>query len=116
MGQYYNIITMKNDKYTVYDRSYYNRQGQSEYMMAKLTEHSWIGNTTMDCVSSIILRNPHHIAWVGDYADDTENEEITNSNLSIEKIKFLHNEAWKECNETILEYLPLNTKYMLLVN
>ena len=44
MGQYYNILTMKNNRYKVYDRSYYNTQRQKEYMMAKLTEHSWIGN------------------------------------------------------------------------
>ena len=116
MGQYYNILTMKDDKYTVYDRSYRNRQGQSEYMMAKLTEHSWIGNTTMDCFSSIILRDPHHIAWVGDYADDTEKEEITNDKLTLTKIKSLHKKAWNCKNALPLEYLPINTKYMLLVN
>ena len=116
MGQYYNIITKKDDKYTVYDRSYFDRQGKSVYMMAKLTEHSWIGNTTMECFSSIILRNPQNVAWVGDYADDTELEEITNKVLTLKDIKSLHCKAHKSDNETTMEYLPIDTKYMLLVN
>lgn len=116
MGQYYNILTMKNNRYKVYDRSYYNTQRQKEYMMAKLTEHSWIGNSTMESFSNIIFRNPQKIAWVGDYADDTKKYEITNKELTLKKIKALRKIAHKSNKEITMEYRPLNTKYMLLVN
>ena len=116
MGQYYNILTMKDNEYKVYNRSYYNSQNEPEYMLAKLTEHSWIGNSTMESFSNIILKNPQHIAWVGDYADQYEQEDITNNKLTLRKIKSLHKKAWRCKKEIVMEYRPLNTKYMLLVN
>lgn len=114
MGQYYNILTLKDGKYTNYNRKYYNSKGEPEYMMAKLTEHSWIGNATMECFSNIILRNPTKVAWVGDYVDQYE-EDATINNLTREEIVKLGELAWQD-NETVMEFRPLNTRYMLLVN
>lgn len=38
----------------------------------KLTEHSWIGNTFMDGVLEAIEDRPARVAWVGDYAAESE--------------------------------------------
>lgn len=87
MGQYYNILTYKNKKYKIYDRSLDHNDGNKpEYMLAKLTEHSWIYNDTMMSFSNIIYQNPMKIAWVGDYSDDTNAEEITNPTLQLKKV------------------------------
>ena len=76
MGQYYNILTKKNNKYTLYSRSYKLTNGKTEYVFAKLTEHSWINNTTMSCFSNIILRKPTQVAWVWDYTNQYEKDII----------------------------------------
>ena len=113
MGQYYNILIKQNNKYTVYDRSTLDSDGNSRYMMAKLTEHSWIGNSTMDSFSSIIYKKPTQIAWVGDYANEKSCKLV--NNLTKNQINNLHKKAYS-LPEKSLEYIPLNTKYMLLVN
>lgn len=115
MGQYYNILTQKNGRYKVYDRSIINSQGKRKYMLAKLMEHSWIGNDTMSSLANIILRNPTRIAWVGDYANGTQESDITNPDLDLSKVKELYRKAYK-LKEHSMEYRPLNVEYMLLVN
>ena len=116
MGQYYNILTKRDDKYTLYSRSYRLTNGSTEYQFAKLTEHSWINNTTMSCFSNFILRKPTKVAWVGDYSDQYEKDEIVN-NLDYNQIKELHNLAWNDqVREKILPFRPLLVKYLVLVN
>lgn len=115
MGQYYNILTKKDNKYKVYDRSTIDTKGNREYMLAKLTEHSWISNATMDSFSNIIYRNPMQVAWVGDYSDELDNINHVN-NLTDNQILKLHKIAHHSKVEHSLELRPLNTQYMLLVN
>jgi len=116
MGQYYNILTKRDNKYTLYSRSYRLTNGSTEYQCAKLTEHSWINNTTMSCVSNLILRKPTKVAWVGDYSDQYEEDEIVN-NLDHNQMIELHNLAWNdEVREKILPFRPLLVKYLVLVN
>lgn len=116
MGQYYNILTKRDDKYTLYSRSYRLTNGSTEYQFAKLTEHSWINNTTMSCFSNLILRKPTKVAWVGDYSDQYEEDEMIN-NLDHNQMKELHDLVWNdEVREKILPFRPLLVKYLLLVN
>ena len=115
MGQYYNILTYKNRKYTIYDRSTKKENEEPEYMFAKIMEHSWIHNYTMDSFSNTIFENPTKVAWVGDYADECENEDIHNEKLSLEKVLELHQIAWKS-KENYLDYNDFETEKMLLVN
>ena len=115
MGQYYNILTKKNNRYTVYDRSITDKNGNNHYMLAKLTEHSWMGNPTMTSFSNIIFQNPMQIAWVGDYCDDLDNVVHVN-NLTDKQIKQLHKIGHHSKTEYSLDIHPLDTKYMLLVN
>ena len=73
MGQYYNILTNKNNEYKVYDRSIKKAENEEpEYMLAKIMEHSWLYNETMTSFSNTIFENPTKVAWVGDYADECE--------------------------------------------
>ena len=115
MGQYYNILTYKNRKYTIYDRSTKKENEEPEYMFAKIMEHSWIHNYTMDSFSNTIFENPTKVAWVGDYADKCENEDIHNEKLSLEKVLELHQIAWKS-KEHYLDYNDFETEKMLLIN
>ena len=70
MGQYYNVVIKNEKEYKGYDLSLLDSYGKERYMMAKLTEHSWLNNSTMNTFSNLILRNPSQIAWVGDYAKE----------------------------------------------
>lgn len=117
MGQYYNILTNRNNNYKVYDRSIkLNEKDKPEYMMAKLTEHSWIGNSTMKSLSNEIYKKPTKVAWVGDYSDETTEENLTNENLTLEKAQELHKIAWHGNKELALTYNDFKTETMLLVN
>ena len=117
MGQYYNILTFKDNKFKIYDRSVKQTEnGKSEYMLAKLTEHSWIGNSTMVSFSNLIYKNPTKLAWVGDYADEIKNDGIANPSLDLETINKLHEKAWNSKRELSLIYKKFDTESMLLVN
>ena len=121
MGQYYNILTYdcKSKKYKIFDRSLKDteEQEESEYMMAKLMEHSWLRNDTIQSLSNLIFENPTKIVWVGDYADESKQEDITNPNLSIEKVKQLYRITYMDKRK---EYSLLKQDFeiekMLLVN
>ena len=116
MGQYYNILIKKDDKYILYNRSFRKTDGSAEYEPAKLTEHSFIGNTTMSCVSNLILRKPKKVAWVGDYSNQYEENEKVN-NLDYNQMKELHDLEWKhELRANILPFKPLLVNFLLLVN
>lgn len=110
MGQYYNILTKNKNKYTVYDRSVNN-----EYMLAKLTEHSWIHNSFMDSICNKLLNNPQRIAWVGDYADDFEEEDIPNK-ISKRKLVSLYKKAYIKLKEQTIDEKEFDYTNVYLVN
>lgn len=121
MGQYYNILTYncKSRKYKIFDRSLKEteEQEESEYMMAKLMEHSWLRNETMQSFSNLIFEQPTKIAWVGDYADGSKQEDLTNPNLSIEKVKQLYKITYMdERKEYSLLKQDFEIEKMLLVS
>ena len=115
MGQYYNVVIKNEKEYKGYDLSLLDSYGKECYTMAKLTEHSWLNNSTMNTFSNLIFRNPSQIAWVGDYANDLEQDKRPN-NLTTEQVNELHKMAWGKKKLKMLEYHPLNTKFLLLVN
>ncbi|MBR1925911.1 MAG: hypothetical protein IJ837_03540 [Clostridia bacterium] len=116
MGQYYNILTYKDRKYTVYDRSIKtNQASKPEYMLAKLTEHSWIGNYTMESFSNIIYKNPMKVAWVGDYVNQIDIKDIHNPNLSLKQAYKLHEIAWNRKEKSLI-LKQFETSKMLLIN
>lgn len=68
MGQYYKAILLDADKKT--PRFHFSSWGFNNG--AKLTEHSFIGNTFMGAVEKVIADNPMPLVWGGDYADIEE--------------------------------------------
>lgn len=83
MGQYYRIV-LKNrrDGLVVNNR----RFKDSGYILAKLTEHSYLGNYLTSCVAYAIEGNPTRVMWVGDYAKKHEIRRLTNRHLSFYRI------------------------------
>ena len=65
MGQYYTPVIIKDKEIKTY-RCYDFDNG------AKLMEHSYIGNTFAESVVRELYHNKSRIAWVGDYADDSD--------------------------------------------
>ena len=71
MGQYYHIILKRKGEKTVHA---YDRTIDGEYTMAKLMEHSWYLNPMVNAICEKLYHKPSHIAWVGDYYNETEEE------------------------------------------
>lgn len=82
MGQYYSPLIKREDEYTAYDLN----------SGLKLTEHSWLYNPDVNAVAEMLYKNPAQLAWVGDYANETEEE------------KAVHQHAWGE--DVSLQELP----------
>ncbi len=111
MGQYYNILIKdKDENYFKYDRSVDNK-----YMFAKLTEHSWIRNSFMDSFCNTLINNPINIAWVGDYANELEENEIPN-NISFETLNMIFNKTYKELKSKTVSFSKFDYNKYLLVN
>ena len=72
MGQYYRIAYDDGNLH-INDR----KVDGKDYIMAKLMEHSYFGNSLMDSMSSVIYKNPTRVIWVGDYAD--EGDEVSDA-------------------------------------
>ena len=83
MGQYYRIV-LKNrrDGLVLNDRKYVG----GDYVMAKLMEHSYLGNFMTSAVAYAIEGMPSRVMWVGDYAEKSEIRELTNRHLSLDRI------------------------------
>lgn len=101
MGQYYRAIVKKqNRRIDVYNRNIL-RNGKEEYMMAKLTEHSWWRNEFVNavCLAVYERKEKNRIAWIGDYADTfLECMDLKTFNgLNQKQIKRLCEQAW-DCN------------------
>lgn len=82
MGQYYRICMQNRDGLVVNDRRY----AGSGYVMAKLMEHSYLGNHLMSSVAFAIENKPSRIMWVGDYAETSEIRQLTNRHVSYSRI------------------------------
>ncbi len=98
MGQYYRAIVKKqNGRNEVYNR-YVIRNGKEEYMMAKLTEHSWWLNEFVNavCLAVYERKEQNRIAWIGDYANsflESIGEKSFNG-LNGKQIKRLTEQTW----------------------
>ena len=92
MGQYYRAIIQKQNGITTAYNRYLIRDGKEEYTFAKLMEHSWWYNEFVNAVCLEIYKEqkPVRIAWVGDCADDVEEQ----NNLDSEQIQKLHKLTW----------------------
>lgn len=109
MGQYYRILTQdKNGKFKVYDRSV-----NKKYMFAKLTEHSWIGNSFMDSFCTTIINKPQRIAWIGDYAEELDN--IPNE-IDKDYLKTLYEMTWKKLHSNTVNRAKIDYRKYYLVN
>lgn len=75
----------------------------------KLTEHSWIGNYFVDGVIDMIYKNPAHVAWVGDYAD---NKNDFSEMYTKEDYEF----TWARDNDKSFYAMPASYKEGFLVN
>ena len=70
MGQYYKAYVEPLDKPPIVLDAWSYENG------AKLMEHSWLGNEFVNAVISRIEKRPARVAWVGDYSDDTDNNDL----------------------------------------
>ena len=92
-----------NSKLVVYNRNIIV-DGKEEYMMAKLTEHSWWYNPFVNAVCQSIYENAKRsrIIWMGDYADQfADNLVDTHNGLTKKKIKHYHTRCWREPDTSI---------------
>lgn len=75
MGQYFKAVILTDDKKGIkkyaepYDFKYVS-EGQEFCILAKLTEHSYIGNLFVAAVEKTFVNNPQRLVWAGDYADE----------------------------------------------
>jgi hypothetical protein len=77
MGQYYYVRIERDNKEVIFfNRGTLLEDGSEEYMLAKLMEHSYFGNSATDTVCSLLESAPAKITWVGDYADDDVNSKL----------------------------------------
>ena len=97
MGQYYRVLEKENNKRLIV----YNRNiivdGKEEYMVAKLTEHSWWYNPFVNAVCEKIYNDARksRIIWMGDYAKQfASNLEGTHNGLTPLKIRRYHKRCW----------------------
>lgn len=109
MGQYYRPVLRTENEIKVYD-SWDADNG------SKLTEHSYIGNRFTESIVKELVNNPHHVAWVGDYADEEEDKEI---NQDATEMDLYIDKAWRhhEKHHALLELSPMeNSIHLMLVN
>ena len=117
MGQYFRAITQNENGTKVYNR-YVIENGQREYMVAKLTEHSWISNAFVEAVCKDIYEyaKPTRVSWVGDYADEflsCEGIETFNG-LNQEQIEDLVHKCWDVDGEDVeIPNFTIKGKYLI---
>ena len=104
MGQYYRPLLKTENSITIYSRNLII-DGNEEYTMAKLTEHSWIGNWFMETMCNRIYQesSPVRLIWMGDYADDFANNLTSDSFNGISKLAICNyrNSVWCEPDRSI---------------
>jgi len=110
MGQYYNILMKEENKNTVV----YNRDlivnGEREYTLAKLMEHSWWLNPMVNAITEKIYYadKPVQLIWMGDYATDFIQKGETFNGLTYNDICKYHNRCWGEKSKKLLTQLNLH--------
>lgn len=77
MGQYFRAVILTDDKKEIkkYAESWnfkYEWEGTEMMCLAKMTEHSYIGNQFVAAVEKTFVNNPQRLVWAGDYADELE--------------------------------------------
>lgn len=97
MCQYFRVIFKEGNK----NIEIFNRKiiidGQEEYMIGKLMEHSWWHNPFVCAVAEKIYKakSPVRLIWMGDYANDNSETYPEGFNgVSAEKIEELYYKAW----------------------
>ena len=66
MGQYYKPAILAKNKKTVLKWIYSHSLGSG----LKLMEHSWMQNAFVKAFETLIHKNPQHVVWGGDYAEN----------------------------------------------
>lgn len=120
MGQYYNVLLKESKKASVaYDR-YLIVNGKKEYTMAKLMEHSWIGNYFVDTICAKIYNaaSTFRVVWMGDYGDTVfrygKNENIS---LTEQEVVRLYDRCWDENAKTrAIKKTDFNYRNKFLIN
>lgn len=75
MGQYFRAVILTDDKKEIkkYAESWdfkYEHNGEKWTCLAKLIEHSYIGDAFVSAVEKTFVNNPQRLVWAGDYADE----------------------------------------------
>lgn len=107
MGQYYTPLTQKGDDLKT--RKSYTLKYKGEHNGYKLTEHSWWFNPVMNAFVKLLYRDPHRVAWVGDYSKERflikynrNNEvELTIDELNLEGLYLVNHskKVFLDCND-----------------
>ena len=74
MGQYYSIAFQHEGEPVILNDRKVEGEG---YMLAKLLEHSWMGNVVTDAVAAEMYKWPMRLLWCGDYAEEDEVRDTT---------------------------------------
>ena len=90
MGQYYTALVI--DRHNTIKKLY--PIALTDGM--KLTEHSWIGNTFVNAIYSLIHHNPCKVAWIGDYSATPYNPatDAYAKTLTHEEFTRMYDAAW----------------------
>lgn len=111
MGQYYKIAFKDIDK-GIISRNDRKITNYDNYIMAKLMEHSYLGNYLMDSVANMIHNKIYKIAWVGDYADEDVGNftkgEVKYSEIWGDEKKLINHKNIKLCKK-----FDYNGKYLV---
>jgi len=101
MGQYYHPTLLEKNQKTVLSWFFAH-----EYLEGlTLIETCYLKNHFVGAVESMLLNQPHHVVWAGDYAD---------------KCKGLENNIYERCTEETkvnpIDFPPTLVKEMFIVN
>lgn len=119
MGQYYRAMVKKpNGRLDVYNRDVI-RKSKPEYMLAKLTEHSWWLNDFVNAVCLDILnsKDKNRVAWIGDYAHTyLKCYDLTSHNgLNKEQINRMYKRCWN-CEGRAVNHTDFTLDGLFLIN
>lgn len=115
MGQYYRPALIDDLGHVSWLSCYRYNNG------AKLMEHSYVGNTFVDAVLSMIWKNPMKIAWIGDYSDSPFSDAYSEK-IDEEKFSIIYRLVWEDeedihlLSPEITNKLSMRMKKRFLVN
>jgi hypothetical protein len=122
MGQYYTALVIDGDSNIKTLKPHQFDNG------AKLLEHSWIGNSFVNAVYTLIYNSPCKVAWIGDYSNHPyePNNDAYAKALSRSKFTELYKIVWednegdslhpKDFTEEQLSLMTVLTSGMYLIN